>query len=688
MNFPDRHLKAVLFSDIEGYTSMVQEDEHSAIEVVKRYQNELENTVPVYNGEVKQHYGDGSLTIFSTPGEAVACALHLQKKLIGSIPLRIGIHYGNVVLHQDKVFGETVNLASRIESLGQPGAVLFSDDVYLHIKSDPEFKVESMGRYQFKNVKRQMEVFALKNPGLVLPKLGALKGKLEPPKVSKAPLVISVIFGVLLVALLVINGIKKPGTENTVSGGNLKPSIAVLPFVNLSTDTTQEYFADGLAQEVLNLLTQDAQLRVTSRSSSFAFKDQQLDIPTIAAKLGVKYILEGSVQMADNSVRISAQLINAEEDSQLWAQSWGRNLNDIFAVQQEIADSVKTAMKLQILADSKRNTPTPTSDAYRLFLQARFTGQQGNVDQLKNAESMIRESLKIDSTYGPAWAYLAFILNRQSNIGLRPPAEGQEQARQAAYAALSIDSTLSTAWATLVSISTNYDRKFQKAQLFLEKARASDPGSLGVIKLASNLAFCQGNIEQAIILDRQAVEIDPVRPKNYLDLGYGYFCNGQYKEAEQATRQGLMMNPDYLGGYHLLSLILMEQKQLPEAKQIALAEPYDILRTQARALIAQTMKEPDSAAHFLQQIKDQHAQVAAYQIAQVYGYQKQTDSAFQWLQKAYDYHDGGLAHAQADPFLKPLHKDPRWDVLITRMGFSSGGTAERKSTLHFLCVFK
>ncbi|GJM27816.1 MAG: adenylate cyclase [Cyclobacteriaceae bacterium] len=669
MNTPDRHPKAVLFSDIEGYTAMMQTDEATAIEVVNRYQQELEKTVPAYHGEVKQHYGDGSLTIFPTAADAVGCALELQKTLIGSIPLRMGIHYGNVVLHQDKVFGDTVNIASRIESLGQSGAVLFSDQVYLQIKSNPEFKAESMGHYQFKNVKKKMEVFALSNPGLVLPKTGALKGKLEPKKPSKTPIIVSILFGVLLIALLVFNGIRSPQTVDTILTGNLNPSIAVLPFTNLSADTAQEFFADGLAQEVLNLLTQDPQLRVTSRTSSFSFKGQQIDMPSIAEKLGVNYILDGSVQKSGNSVRISAQLVNAREDSQLWAQSWGRDLDDIFGVQQEIADSVKTALKLQIMADRKRSVQPANSEAYTLFLQARHTGQQGNVNRLENAEVMLRESLALDSTYAPAWAYLAVVLNRQSNIGLRPAEEGQELAREAAYKALSIDSTLSSAWSTLVSISMNYDREFQKARFFLDKARQWDANGINVLKLASNLAFSQGNIEEAISLDQQALEIDPVSPKHYLDLGYGYFCNSQWKEAEQVTRRGLLMNPEYLGGDHLLSMILMEQQKLPEAKQAALSEPYEILKIQALALVAQAMGETDSAAFFLQQIKDQHAMVASYQIAQVYAYQKQADSTFKWLQKAFEYRDGGLAHIQADPFFKRLKGDSRWDALMVKMGF-------------------
>jgi len=663
----DHQLAAVLFSDIEGYTSMIQEDEQSAIETVNRYQKELEKTVLSFNGEVKQQYGDGSLTIFPSAADAVACAYSLQKNLQGSIPLRIGIHYGNVVSHSQKIFGDTVNIASRIESLGQPGTVLFSGDVFREIKPETRFKAVSMGNYRFKNVNREIEVFALANEGLKLPKAGSLKGKLEPKKSAKWPFIIAGLLGVFLVLLLVLNGIRGPVPEDGILRGSLNPSIAILPFDNLSADSAQEYFAEGLAQEVLTLLTKDTQLRVTSRSSSFSFKDQQLGIPEIAEKLGVQYVLDGSVQQAGNSVRINVQLIDAQNDDQLWAQSWGRSLGDIFAVQQEIADSVKAALKVQILTDRNRNLPPTNAQAYNLFLQARHIGQQGSVDGLKNAEKMVREVLTIDSAYASGWALLSAVLNRQSNIGMRTASEGQELARQAAFRALDLDSTMSTAWSVLTNISIYYDRDFRNAQYYMERARKIEPGGLGALKLASNLAFCQGNIDQAIALDQESIAIDPVSPKSHLDLGYGYFYKGQYEEAEKVTRQGLLMNPGYLAGPYLLSLILMEQGQMEEAKKVALTEAYEILSIQAQALIAHTMGVRDSAEFFLGEIKHNYAEVAPYQIAQVYGHQNEIDSAFKWLDLAYEYRDGGLVQVQADPFMKSLRRDPRWKELMKKM---------------------
>ena len=416
------------------------------------------------------------------------------------------------------------------------------------------------------------------------------------------------------------------------------------------------------------LLTQDPKLKVTSQSSSFTFKDQVQDIPDIARQLQVRYVLEGQVQKSGDSLQIEVQLINAEMDTPLWEQSWQREVRDVFSIQQEIADSVKMAMNLELKTD--RQMPQQTSpEAYTLYLQAFHVSQQGNVEGLKNAKNLLIRSLEIDSTYAPAWAALANILHRQSNIGFLPMAEGQEQAKQAAASAISIDSTISSPWATLGSISIYYDRNFKKAEYYINKAREAEPGGWNILKLASNLYFCLGDVEQAIELDRRSIELDPINAKSYFDLGYGYFVSGDYERAEATARQGMLMNPGHLGGPYLLSLVLMEQGKLDEAQQVALSEPYHILKVHALSLIAFSMNLPDTANNYLNEIKEKYPTVAPYQIAQVYSHQNEPDSAFKWLQLAYEFGDGGLLHMKSDPFLKYLATDPRWNQLISKMAF-------------------
>ncbi len=666
----DQHQNAaILFSDIENYTAMIRERERDAIEMVNRYQKVLDHLVSMYQGQVMQHYGDGSLSVFNNPDDALACALSLQRELQSSIPLRMGLHYGPVVYHQQKVFGDTVNVASRIESLGQPGTVLLSRELQEALLSPTSFKFTSMGWYRFKNIPNKMEVIALSNPGLPIPKPGTLTGKLEPNKLPANLIWALTVITVITLLVIFYSTQKEKSDVDAAQLISNEPAIAVLPFNNLAADSSQKYFAEGLAREVIVLLTQEPKLKVTSHSSSFTFKDRA-DISSIAERLGVRYILDGNVRNSGDSVGISTELIDVWEDRRVWEQTWLKSMDDIFMVQQEIADSVKNALSLQIMAVGRIQSMEPKDPrAYTLYLQAKHVGQQGNLQGMKTAVNLLEQALSLDSIYAPAWTYLAVVTNRMSNIGAIDPIEGHESARTYAHAALSIDSTSSSAWSTLTSIAIYFDRDFSKAETYLQKALVTDPNNLNNLKLSSNLAFCLGDIDKAIEMDLRAVEIDPVNAKNFLDLGYGYFNNYQFTLAEEAARQGLLMNPEYLGGPFLLSLILMMQQKYTLAREQARSEPYQILELQARELIATTTKEVDSADYFLDQLLSKYAQVAPYQIAQIYANRQLADSAFKWLDLAYQYRDGGLVHAQSDIFMKNLKTDPRWGSVISQMAY-------------------
>ena len=660
----------ILFSDIEGYTSMMQENEQDAIAVVNRYRKILEETVAAYGGNVQQYYGDGSITIFETPVDALQCAYELQKQFMDApkIPLRIGIHYGKVIFHNRKLFGDTVNLSSRIESIGQPGSVLISRQVVEALPETHSFQFLSLGVFKFKNVAREMEVYALDRAPLIIPDRSNLKGKLAPPTTSGA----RNIFLGLTAVLLIILGLwyfNRPTLPfvTPMNEAEINRSVAVMPFVQKVPDSSQAYLGEGLAEELLNKLAQEPQLRVTSRASSFSFADTEVDLGTVAQKLGVKYVLEGSFAKTNDSLRINTQLVDAQLDQTVWAKTWMGGLENIFALQDEIADSVKQVLRVNM--PSSRLSATTDPQAYTLFLQAKHIGALGNVESLARSVDMIQEVLEIDQSYAPAWGYLSYLYNRQANIGAVPLKEGQQKAHQAALKALSIDSTSAQAFCTLSSQAIYYYWDFNTAKTYVHKALDLEPGSLAGLKLASNLAFCLGEVEQAIQMDQKAISLDPISAKNHFDLAYGHFFAGNGAEAERITRQGMDLSPNFLGGYYLLSLALLQQGQNQQALEAAKNEPYEILRTQAQALVFTALQSADSADWYLQDIKRQFATVAPYQVAQVYAFQDQPDSAFRWLDLSYQFRDGGLVHAQVDPFMKPLHEDYRWEELMEKMGF-------------------
>ena len=334
---PDRRqLAVIMFTDIVGYTAMMQKDEALALSTIHRFKEELHTRAKACRGEIIQYYGDGCLIIFTNSEDAVNCAKDLQESFREepSVPVRIGIHLGDILFKEGNVFGDCVNIASRIESMGIPGAVLFSEAVKNQVKNKPVFQLISLGHFEFKNVDEPMEIFALTNKGFPIPGKEQLTGKFKELQTLK--------------------------------------SIAVLPFVNMSNDPEQEYFSDGMAEEILNSLTHLKELKVAGRLSSFQFKGKNAALQEIGERLSVRTVLEGSVRKQGNRVRITTRLINVADGYQLWSEKYDREMNDIFSIQEEIALSVTEALKVTLLKkerDKITKTHTQNHEAYELFLK-------------------------------------------------------------------------------------------------------------------------------------------------------------------------------------------------------------------------------------------------------------------------------------------------------------------------------
>jgi TolB-like protein/class 3 adenylate cyclase len=342
-----RQLAAIMFTDIEGYTAMMQQDEQRALTIKNRHREILQKEHAHHSGRVIHYFGDGTLSIFQSAIEAVRCALAMQSTFCQppSVPLRIGLHLGDVIFEDENVFGDGVNLASRVESLGVAGCVLMSDRVKEEIRNHPEFKTISVGTYQFKNIDRRVEVFALDHEGLIKPEPNSLKGKTNEKKRPRPP--------------------EKHASK----------SIAVLPFVNMSNDPEQEYFSDGMAEEIINSLTHIKDLKVAGRMSSFQFKGATADLREVGKKLGVNTVLVGSIRKQGNRIRITAQLVNVEDGFHFWSEKFDRQMEDIFAIQDEIAFAITEQLKVSLLENDRkkiRKTFTQNADAYECYLKGRF----------------------------------------------------------------------------------------------------------------------------------------------------------------------------------------------------------------------------------------------------------------------------------------------------------------------------
>src|SRR5688500_12960575 len=435
MTTQSRQLAAIMFTDIVGYTAMMQQNEDKAVAVIKHYNASLEKWVTHFNGQILNYYGDGSLCIFSSATDAVNCSIEIQKELKTepAVPLRIGLHIGEVFFEDAKALGDGVNVASRVQSIGQENTILVSEEIYDKIKNNTSVIAKSLGYFDFKNVGKPMEVFALTNEGLFVPHRKKMQGKLKRKNVEKRNLI--VLFSLILLFIAAFFIYKKIFEKNDDPG--IDKSIAVLPFVDMSAGNDQEYFSDGLSEELLNLLSKITELKVIGRTSSFSFKGKNEDLRSIGQKLGVAHILEGSVRKDGNKIRVTAQLIRAIDGSHLWSETYDREMEAIFKLQDEIARAVVKEMKVKLLTAQSRSNVAGNVEAYNLILQGNYFFDKLDKDNVAKAIDFYNQALSIDSTDARAWAKLANAVSRQSFQNYIDQTTGYEKARHAALKSIS-----------------------------------------------------------------------------------------------------------------------------------------------------------------------------------------------------------------------------------------------------------
>ena len=358
-----RQLAAIMFTDIVGYTALMGNDEQKAFELLDRNRQIQKPIIKQFNGRLIKELGDGVMASFKTVSDAVNAAMKIQQACSASkeLSLRIGIHQGEIIFENNDIFGDAVNIASRIQTLGIPGSILFSKKVTDEIKNKAEFHTVSLGSFELKNVNEPIEVFALANDGFPVPKRSRMDGKLK-KKGQKIKVFAAILLTVIVIAAYFIY-------KNSISRNDnieiIDKSIAVLPFVDMSAGKDQEYFTDGLSEELLNLLSKIPELKVIGRTSSFSFKGKNEDLRIIGEKLGVAHILEGSVQKDGNKIRVTAQLIRTTDGSHLWSERYDRDLEGIFKLQDEIAGAVVKQLKLKFFTTTANTT---SSSLIRKFI--------------------------------------------------------------------------------------------------------------------------------------------------------------------------------------------------------------------------------------------------------------------------------------------------------------------------------
>ena len=671
----NRQLAAIMFTDIVGYTAMMQANEQKAVAVIKHYNSTLEKLVSQFNGEVSNYYGDGSLCIFHSATDAANCSLAVQKELKTEpvVPLRIGLHIGEIFFENEKTLGDGVNVASRVQSLGQENNILVSGEFYDKIKNNSSFSTISLGQFDFKNVDKPLEVFALTNEGLSIPQRRKMEGKLK-KKSGKRRIIIATLAIILFCAAVFL--VYKTFLTGVAATGSNDQSIAVLPFVDMSPAKDQEYFSDGMSEELLNLLSKIPALKVISRTSSFFFKGKNLDVRKIGQDLGVENILEGSIRKSGNMIRITAQLIEAKNGTHLWSETYDREMKDVFMIQDEISKMIVDILKIELSGKHTNQLArgfTKNTEAYEDYLKGRYHWNMRTDDGIKKSIGYFEDAIKKDSNYAAAYAGLADTYLTLYDYELMSVEESTSKAKEAAQRALKINPMLAEAHNSLAHISL-HEWKWKSAEEGFQRAIELDPAYVLAHHWYALCLTAVGKSNEAVNEMKKARELDPLSTRINADLGMAYLSAGKFDEAIEQEKITLELNPKASGAFWIRGMAYQQKKNFGEAikdYQHALElSPGDANYLAALGHVYASSGNTLAAQKTIDTlfIWNKQQPVSPFFFALVYAGLNNKQKALEWLQKAYEEKSGSVRYLKMEPRLQNLRNEPRYIALMKKIG--------------------
>lgn len=635
-----RKLVAIMFTDIVGYTALMQEDEEKAIRVRARHREVFEQQHQLHQGEIIQYYGDGTLSIFGSAVQAVSCAIQLQT-LLGEegpiVPIRIGIHLGDIIHSGTEVYGDGVNVASRIESMGVAGAILLSGKLNDELKNQKQILTQPLGTFEFKNVTDPIEVFAVANSRIAVPAPAELKGKRKQP---------------------------------------LK-SIAVLPLVNMSSSEENEYFSDGMTEEIINALTKIKELKVTSRTSSFFFKNKDIPIPQIGQELRVATILEGSVRLSGNKMRITVQLIDVIDDFHFWSETFDRSFDDVFAVQDEISLLIAERLREHLghfeIEETLIDTPEVPPEIYKRYLRSRYHILKMSKDDIDTGINILQEVLAEYPDYPLAHLGMHMGYTMLGTLGFMLAGEAFEKGKQYLDKAIALDENLPECQLQLSWISLLQDWDLPATYEHLNRALEIRPTVDFYQSMASALV-AEGKYKAATHYIETALELDPLSEINYHLKGFILYCQEQYEPAIEQFERCLSLKPDsqvpllYWGQ----ALILLERPE--EALTYFQNLPnksHDLIKssgiTLAQAALGNTERAQSGISKLEATLQTDSTERAVMMLILVQTVIGNYEAAIKLVEQGVEHRLPMMIYMPVEPLLKPLRPLPRFQELMQQI---------------------
>ena len=636
MSEGERKLAVIMFTDVVGYTSLTQKNEAVAMELLGEQRTLVRPLLARHGGREIKTIGDAILVEFESALEAVRCAFDVQQSLheLNSgrpidrkIFLRIGVHLGDVIHSQNDVYGDAVNIASRIEPLATPGGVCISEQVYDHVKNKTDFQLLSLGKRELKNVGEPVEVFKVVLPWEVRESAGAVLDKRR---------------------------------------------IAVLPFANLSSNPEEGYFADGMTEELITSLSGVRQLTVIARTSVMKYKGSQKGASEVAKELSVGSLLEGSVRKAGNRVRITAQLIDTATEGHLWAQNYDRQLEDVFAIQSEIAEKVAGELRVRLVEDEKQvieKKATENTEAYTHYLHGRELVRERTEPSLRQAIGVFEKAIALDSSFAKAYAGIAECFWALVNDGYEPYEQAAPKAELSVKKALKLDPELAEAHATLALVYWQEDH-IPASEAEAKRAIELNPSVPDAHFVLSNIAFIREDRDKGIQALEACYRLDPVRP-NYVErLGQFYFFLGRESDALQHWEKSIQLAP--AGTYRSMAEYYLYKGDMEKAKELhskaTNLEPTHRWVTWMGGFLAAQTGDRERALKAIGHIEEKWLGATNLNdIAFVYYALGDLDSYFTYVNRATDQHVVRYWYVMYCPLFAKATVDPRYGEFLVKI---------------------
>lgn len=675
-----------MFTDLVGYSALSQKDESLALELLELHRALVRPHLASHGGTEIKTIGDAFLVEFASALDAVTCAVAIQRTLHEhnrtapperAVRMRIGLHAGDVVHRENDVYGDGVNIAARIEPLAEPGGICLSEDVARQIRNKAGCEVVKLGTGELKNITMPVEIYRVVLPWAAQradasARLGFLLRKHSVRRLLAAGAVAT------LVALVAWLGLRNPPAQAAAPPSRL----AVLPLVNLSGNPQDEYFADGLTEELTSSLAGISELTVIARTSVVRFKGTQAGIAEIGRMLEVGSVLEGSVRIAGEDSRINVSLIDVATQRSLWTKEYSGRIQNVFAAQSAIAQSVSEALKVRLLAGerSQLDRPMPaSSEALRQYLVGRAHLGRRTGDEILKAIDCFRMATEQEPLFAPAFAGLAeaYTLAGSGGYGALPRAEANNRARAAARQAIALDGELAEAHAALAYVKFRIDWDWAGAEEGFQRALALKPGYARAHETYAIYLAIRHRFDEAMAAMRRARQLDPLSTSVNNGIGRILHFEGRFDEALQQFQRTLALDPRFAEAHFNMGLTYLAQRSYDDAIA-SLQSAIDLSGRRpvmiAMLGLAQGLAGRRSEAEKIyaeMEMMERSAPVSPYFFALISFGLGENERAFRFMDRAYEQRDGIMIYAAVEPATGFLAADPRFQELMRKMGLQA-----------------